>query len=144
VSTPTSVIADPFDSLLNQVATVMARDLAGSGDAYGQNSPAFSALASNVACRLSTLAVPPDLQFRARSEEDIAFRKVILRPWFQDPAPDGSYVPNHGVGATTYNTQPLTPEHWFQINGEMYDIFELRNPGGMNHHLEASCRVIEV
>lgn len=143
-TTPTVVVADPFDQLLNQVASVMARDLTGTGNAYGQNSPTFSTLATNVPCRFATLSVGSDKEFLAKSKEDIAFRKVFLRPWFQDQAPDGSHVPNHVIGATTYNTQPLTHDHWLEIAGEMYDIFELRNPGGMNHHLEALCRIVEV
>jgi hypothetical protein len=44
----------------------------------------------------------------------------------------------------TYNTQPLSHLHWLLINGENYDIFEVRNPGGRNHHVEALCRLIEV
>jgi hypothetical protein len=146
-STPTIPIADPFDQLLaaaKTTATVMQRDLAGTGDGYGLNSPSFTALATGVPCRVGILGVPPDKEFLAKSKEHIAFRKVLLRPWFADPSPDGSYQPNHAVGATTYNTEPLTGFNWFLIDGEMYNIFELRNPSFLFHHFEALCRVIEV
>jgi hypothetical protein len=142
--TPTSVLADPFDQMLNAVATVMQRDLAGTGDKYGKNSPTFSTVGAPLPCRVGILSVGTDRELLAKSKEDIAFRKVLLRPWFVDQSPDGSHQPNHTVGGTTYNTQPLTHNHWFQINGEMYDIFELRNPGLLFHHFEALCRVIEV
>jgi hypothetical protein len=132
---------DPFDSLLNQTASVMVRDVSGA-DGYGQANPAFTTVATGVPCRISTAAVPSDKEFLAKFKMDIAYKKVLLRPWFLDPAPDGSYVPNHVVGATTYNTEPLTHDHWFQIDGQNFDIFELHNPGGMNHHLEAWCRLI--
>ena len=144
MSTPASVIADPFDLSLNSGSSVLARDLTGTGNGYGQNNPTFSTLATGVACRVGILSVGTDRESLAKSKEDIAYRKVFLRPWYQDAAPDGSYLPNHVVGATTYNTEPLTHDHWLQINGEMYDIFELRNPSGLNHHLEALCRIVEV
>lgn len=147
MSTPTIAIADPFDQLLAAAETtlaVMARDLTGTGNKYGLNSPSFTSLALGVACRVAILNVPSDREFLAKSKEHIAFRKVFLRPWFQDPSPDGSYQPEHVYESVTYNTKPLTSDHWFQINGEMYNIFELRNPSLLFHHFEASCRVIEV
>lgn len=129
---------------MNQTANVMVRDLAGTGNAYGQNNPAFSQVASGWPCRVSILGVPVDLEFRAKDKLGIAFRKVLMRPWFLDQSPDGSYVPNHVYQSLTYNTEPLTNSHWLQIATQMYDIFEMRNPGGLNHHLEISCRVILV
>ena len=144
MSTPTSIIADPFDLLLNLTATVQVRDLAGSGDAYGKNSPTFSTVATGIACAIGLLSVGTDREYLAKSKEGIAFRKVLLRPWYQDASPDGSWVPYHVVSAVTYNTEPLSHDHWLLINGENYDIFEVRNPGGRNHHFEALCRLIEV
>jgi hypothetical protein len=144
MSTTAIAIGDPFDSLLNATLAVLERDLAGSGNAYGLNNPSFTTLFEGWPCRVATMAVPPDREFLAKSKEHIAFRKVFLRPWFADQSPDGSYQPNHVIGATTYNTEPLTSDNWLLIAGENYNIFELRNPGLLFHHLEASCRVIEV
>jgi len=144
VATTALGVGDPFDALLNQVAAILSRDAPGSGDKYGQNSPVFATIASGVKCRYATLSqVPTDEEFLAKSKEAIAFRKVYLRPWFADASPDGSYQPNHVYESTTYNTEPLTHDNWLQINGENYDIFELRNPGGLYHHFECLCRVIE-
>ncbi len=143
MSTPTSVLANPFDQMLNSVASVLARDLTGTGNKYGANSPTFTTLASGVACRVGILSVGTDRELLAKSKEDVAFRKVYLRPWYQDQSPDGSSLPNWVYNSVTYNTQPLTHDHWFLIDGENYDIFELRNPGLLYHHLEALCRIIE-
>ena len=142
--TPTSVLADPFDQLLNLIASVLVRDLAGTGDAYGKNSPTFTTIATGIPCALGLLSVGTDREFLAKSKEGVAFRKVLLRPWFQDQSPDGSRVPYWVYQTVTYNTQPLSHLHWLLINGENYDIFEVRNPGGRNHHVEALCRLIEV
>lgn len=147
MSTPTIPIADPFDQLIaaaDTVANILARDLAGSGNAYGVNNPSFTTLFTGWPCRVGILSVPADKEFLAKSKEHIAFRKVLMRPWFQDQSPDGSYQPDHVYNSVTYNTEPLTSDNWLQINGENYNIFELRNPSLLFHHFEALCRVIEV
>lgn len=118
---------DPFDSLLNQLASVLVRDVSGS-DAYGQANPSFTTVATGIPCRVSTLSVGTDREYLAKSKEDIAFKKVYMRPWFD------------GGG------KPLTHDHWLEIvvngNDNMYDIFEIRDPGGMGHHLEVLCRLV--
>jgi hypothetical protein len=143
-TTPTSIIADPFDQQLQYVASVLVRDLSGTGDAYGKNSPTFSTIATGVKCAVIFQSVPADREFLAKSKEGIAFRKVLLRPWYVDASPDGSWVPQHVYNGTTYNTKPLSHAHWLLINSENYDIYEVRNPGWQNHHFEALCRLIEV
>ena len=119
--------SDPFDLLLNNVATIMTRSTAG-GDGYGQNSPNFTPVATNVPCRVDTDLVPKDKEFLAKSKEAIAYKVVLMRPWF-----DGS-------------GNPLTHDHWFQItvggNTNMYDIYQIHDPGGIGHHLEVECRLI--
>lgn len=142
-TTPTSAIVDPFDLMLNKVGVIKERTTSGYGG-YG-GTPSLSTVGATAKCRYATLAsVPTDIEFRSKSKEAIAFRKVFLRPWFVDQSPDGSYEPSHVIGPDTYNTQPLRPTHWLLIENEMYDIYELRNPGGLYHHFEACCRVIEV
>lgn len=143
VAPPAVAPRAPFDLLLNKLAAVMTRDVSG-GDGYGQADPSFATVATGVPCRISTASVSSDMEFRAKSKEDIAFKKVFLRPWFLDPSVDGSYAPNHVVNGVTYNTQPLTHGHWLQIDGDMYDIYELHNPGGLDHHLEVLCRMVLV
>lgn len=139
-----AIPTDAFDLYLNKFATVLTRSTQG-GDGYGQADPTFTPVDVGVPCRVSVAMAGTDIELRAKSKEDIAFRKVYIRPWFLDASPDGSYVPNHAVGGVTYNTQPLTHDHWLQIDSQMYDIAEEpRNPGGLNHHLELVCRIVEV
>ena len=78
-----------------------------------------------------------------------------MRPWYRDPAPNGSYAPFTVVSGVTYNTQPLSHNNWFlipsstsvnskneAIPGEQYDILEIKNPGLASQYLEVSCEVV--
>jgi hypothetical protein len=118
---------DPFDSLLNQLATVMVRDVSGA-DGYGQANPTFSTIATGVPCAVDIDKVPSDKEFLAKSKEAIEYKMVFMRPWF-----DGS-------------GNPLSHDHWLQItvngNTNMYDIFQIHDPGGLGHHLEVECRLL--
>jgi len=134
-------VADVFDAQLDKLANVLTRSTAG-GDKYGLADPSYTTVATAVPCHLSTGSVGTDKELLAKAKEAIAYKKVFLRPWFLDPAPDGSYAPNHAIGATSYNTKPLTHDHWFQIDGVMYDIFQIHNPAGKDHHLEVWCRLV--
>ncbi len=117
---------DPFDLLLNQLANVLVRTSSSAGG-YG-GTATFTAVATGVPCRVATDNVPTDVEFLAKSKEGIAYKKVFMRPWFDS---DGN---------------PLSHDHWLQIdvngNTDMYDIFQIHDPGGVGHHLEVECRLI--
>lgn len=152
---------DPFDILLTQTMDVMERDTA-AGDDRGLSDPTFTTVGSAVPCRISTAKklVGSGKEVLARMKEAIAYREVFMRPWYADPDPDGSVQPFVVTNGTTYNTQPLTHDHWLltpsqsilNANGEptpgmQLDIFEidpLCNQDGSLHHLEVWCRVVLV
>lgn len=146
---------DPFDAFLISTADVLQRDIAAI-DKRGMSDPTFSTLASGIACRVGMGKVAPKgKEERAKSKLAMAYREVYMRPWFADPSPDGSFFPRTVVSGTSYNTQPLTHDHFLLIPsastlnannepvpGELYDITEINNPGLAHHHLEISCQVI--
>jgi len=118
-----TAVTDPFDLLLIDTAQVMTRTASSAGGYGGTQS--FTPVGAPVKCRVSTGAAGVGKEFRAKSKEDIYFRRVFMRPWC-DPS-----------------SKPLTHDHWLQIDGVMYDIFDILNPGGMNHHLEVWCRILQ-
>jgi hypothetical protein len=146
---------DPFDQTLISTADVLLRDASG-GDAYGLPDTTFIAQMTSVPCLvISGSAAGKQKEMREKSKETVTYREVQMRPWFLDPSPDGSYVPYAVVGGTTYNTQPLTHNHWLRVPsqavlnangqptpGDMYDIIDVQNPGMANHHLEVWCQVV--
>ncbi len=152
---------DPFDLLLTMSVDVLSRDTA-AGDKRGLSDPSFTTIGTNWPCRISgsMKLVGIGKEQRAKSKEAIAFREVFMRPWYADQSPDGSFQPYAVDSGTTYNTQPLTHDHWLlspssailNANGEPtpgqeFDIFEidpLFNQDGSLHHLEVWCRLIFV
>lgn len=146
---------DPFDTLLTTTCDVLTRNTTGD-DKRGMASPAFATVGTAVPCRVSmNHGVPRGQEELAKTKLALAYRKVFLRPWFADASPDGSYIPFWVYEGTTYNTKPLTHDNWLLVpsqsvlnsneqatTGVYYDIYEIDNPGGANHHLEAWCRVV--
>ncbi len=146
---------DLFDELLISTADILTRDISGD-DKRGMANPAFTTVASAIPCRVSVNhGVPRGKEERAKSKLAIAYRKVFMRPWFLDASPDGSYIPYWVHSGTTYNTKPLTHEHWLLVPsatvensnnqatpGAMYDIINIDNPGHANHHLEVWSQVV--
>lgn len=148
--------ADPFDALLTSTADVLTRD-SSAADKRGISSPSFTTIATAIACRVGVgKAAPRGKEERSKTTIAIAYRVVYMRPWFLDPSPDGSYVPYAVVGGITYNTMPLTHNHWLLIPsstavnsnnepvpGEEYDIQEIDNPGLAHHHIEVACEIVQ-
>jgi hypothetical protein len=146
---------DPFDTLLTTTFDVLTRDTTGD-DKRGMASPAYTTVASNIACRLMEASgTPRGKKERAKAKTAFMYHAVFMRPWFLDPSPDGSYIPYWVDGGTTYNTKPLTQDNWLLIPsasvensndqatpGSYYDITDIENPGGANHHLEVWCQVL--
>ena len=154
--------ADPFDSTLILTADVLVRDTS-AGDGYGLADTGFTTIATGIPCLVTSGSTAGrGKEFRAKSKESILYREVLMRPWYLDPAPDGSYVPYWVVNGITYNTQPLTHQHWLLIpsttklnaNGEAtpgdyYDIidpqpiYDVQSPALLIHHLEVLCQLVE-
>jgi head-tail adaptor len=146
---------DPFDALLTTTADILTRDTTGD-DPRGMASPSFTTIASGIACRLAEgRGTPRGKKERAKDKLAFMFHEVFMRPWFLDASPDGSYIPYWVNGGKTYNTQPLTQDHWLLIPsasaintnnqaapGAMYDITDIDNPGAANHHIEVWCQVL--
>lgn len=146
---------DPFDGMLTTTADVLART-AGFGDSYGLSDPSFSTLDTGVACRVQMgSGVQRGKEDRAKSKVTISYAEVFMRPWFEDKSPDGSFVPYAVFNGTTYNTRPLSHEHWLRIPsstalnsnneavpGDLYDITDIDNPGFANHHIEVWCELV--
>jgi len=147
--------ADPFDAELNTTADILTRSGA-IGDKRGASDPTFFTIATAIPCRVAPNKVASKgKEDRAKVKLALAYREVFMRPWFRDPSPDGSYFPFAVVNGITYNTQPLTHNHWLLIPsatsinsngeavpGEYYDIQEIDNPGLMYHHLEIACELV--
>jgi hypothetical protein len=147
--------ADPFDAQLTSTLDILSRDTA-SGDKRGISDPTFTTIATGIPCRVAEgKTAQKGKEVRTKSTVALAYREVYMRPWFLDPAPDGSFVPFTVVSGITYNTKPLTHNHWLlipsstavnsnrePIPGEQYDITEIANPGLAHHHLEVSCEVV--
>jgi hypothetical protein len=118
---------DPFDLQMNQVATVMTR-VASTAGGYG-GTASFTNLTPTWPCRVAEDSLPSDKEFLAKSKEGIAYKKVFGR----------LYVDSNG--------NPLNHDHWLQITMDgttkNYDIFQIHDPGGMGHHLEVECRVVD-
>jgi hypothetical protein len=146
---------DPFDAFLISTLDILQRENA-PGDKRGISSPTLTPVASALPCRVAMGKVASKgKEERAKAKLALAYREVYLRPWFADSSPDGSFFPYTVVSGITYNTQPLTHNHFFLIPsassvnvnnepvpGELYDIDEINNPGLAHHHLEVSCQVI--
>lgn len=144
-----------FDQLLNTTADILTCDTS-VGDVSGLSDPSFTTVATAVPCRVSmNTTVGRGRENWAKNKAAVAYREVLMRPWFADPAPDGSNEPFWVVDGNTFNTQPLTHDHWLQIpsasalnannqarTGEKYDIIEIDNPGMSNHHLEVRCLLV--
>jgi hypothetical protein len=148
--------SDVFDALLNTTADILTRDTS-AGDKRGISSPAYTTVATGILCRVAEgKEVPRGKEELAKAKVAIAYREVFMRPWFLDPSPDGSYIPNWVSSGVTYNTKPLTHNHWMLIPsatvknsnnqatpGEYYDIFDIDNPGQANHHIEVWSRLVQ-
>ena len=147
--------ADPFDALLTSTLDVLSRDTA-VGDKKGISDPAFTTIATGIPCRVAEgKAAQKGKEVDTKSTVAVAYREVYIRPWFLDPSPDGSFIPFTVVSGITYNTLPLTHNHWLlipsstavnsnnePIPGEQYDILDIDNPGLAHHHLEVFCKVV--
>lgn len=147
--------ADPFDGMLTTTLDVLARNVS-VGDDYGLPDQTFIPLSTGIACRVSMSGpVPKGKELRGKGNVTLTEAVIYMRPWFEDQAPDGSFVPYTVVSGTTYNTRPLTHDHWLLIPsstalnsngqavpGEYYDISDIDNPGFANHHIEVWCELV--
>jgi hypothetical protein len=101
---------DVFDTLLDKTCTVMQIDPAGGKDDRGVASQALVPVFSNIACRISTLGFGKESKIEkgaAVSRYQI-FMRVIA----------------------------ITEHHRIILEGVTYNVLDVKNPAGMNHHLE--------
>lgn len=116
---------DLFDEQLKSLATILIRGV-GTADSYGVAPPELTTVATNVPCRVSLgRGRPKELKAEKKIAEN--YKCVFMRPWFADPPT---------------NSQPLTHNHWLEINGQLYDIFQIDDPSLLGHHLEVWCELI--
>lgn len=116
---------DPFDNLLNKTCAILKNQSA--KDGYGQKSAQprdFTTILDNVRCRISTDAIGRPKEFKVEKKSSLSYVVIFMRP----PALPG--------GAK------LTPHHWLKIEGQFYNIFEVKNPGGLNHHYEVISELV--
>lgn len=111
-------LKDPFDALLISTCTILAKGN-GSPDSDNHESQAFSTVASNIPCRVSTAALGRPKEYKTEKQASENYRTIFMRPY-----------------------AGLTPHHWLQIDGVLYNIFEIKNPSGLNHHFEIIAQVL--
>jgi hypothetical protein len=114
-------MGDQFDALLVSLASVLIRGV-GTSDSYGVAPAAFTVVASNIPCRISSQALGRPKEFKAGMKAEWDFRQIFMRPWYDG---DGN---------------PLTHDHWLQVGTQNYDIWQIKpiviDSTGIPHHLE--------
>jgi head-tail adaptor len=110
-----------FDGLLNKTAHILKRS-AGTTDSYGQADPTFVEL-DTVPCFISSFGRRSGTEKRANTKFATADRTIFMNVWT-------------GTGS------PLTHEHWLQVDGVLYDIQGISDPGELGHHLEVLVQAV--
>jgi hypothetical protein len=117
-------LPDPFDSLLNADCFILENQ--GGVDSYGQKSDQVRTFATIavIRCYVSTDAPGRPHEFKTDTRQSLDYARVFMR------------VPS------LPDDEPLTTHHWLKIDDDYYDIFNILNPGMLNHHLEVICELI--
>jgi hypothetical protein len=115
-------MTDAFDDTLDSLADVLTKET-GTADDYGVSTHNFVTISSGVPCRVSL--------GRGRAREDksdkktaLNYREVFMRPYFD---PQGN---------------KLSHNNWLRINNQLYDVYQVDNPGEQNHHFEVWCTLV--
>lgn len=115
---------DPFDSLMNKTATILENQSA--SDDYGKK-PAqvqdFTVIGT-IPCFVSTDAPGRPHEYVVEKESSVDFSRVFMRV----PVLPG------GVDLSTH--------HWLKIGEDFYNVFNILNPGLLDHHLEVVCKIV--
>jgi hypothetical protein len=120
---------DAFDQSLTAVCSVMVRDAGVTCDAYGTADPTFTTLATGIPCRVS-LGKGRAREWKSGKKIAVNYKCVFMRPFFE---------PISGL--------PLGPHHWLQVTSaeyatpQNYQIFQIDDPGLLQHHLEVWCEL---
>lgn len=137
-------MTDPFDAMLISSATVLVRDIADTADAYGTSDPTFSNATPGsgsgfggttlnsvnpAPCRVA-LGKGKVKEFKSDKKVAVNYREVFMRPWYDSTG------------------KLIGPHHWLQISGVdgtsiLYQIIQVDNPSGLNHHLEVWCEIYQ-
>ena len=134
---------DPFDSLMVSVCSVLTNQSMAS-DSYGQKTlrpQDFTALATNVPCRVSDKALGRPHELKAGAKYSTNFKTIFMRP---PQLSDGSPLNPHHWLLLTGSIDPFTGEITpFNPGEEIYfDVFEVQNPSRLNHHFEIICEQV--
>ncbi len=109
---------------MNGTCDILANQ--GAIDAYGQRSNQVQdfVVIATVPCYVSTDAPGRPHEYVVEKESSVDWTRVFMRP----PALPGG--------------EPLTPHHWLRIENELYNVFNILNPGLLDHHYEVVCKVV--
>lgn len=112
---------DPFDALMISRCTVLKKGV-GAVDAYGLESQSLTdptnIVESNVPCRISRGG---GSEAKSGKQASVGRSTIYMRP----------------------RAYPLTEHHWILLNGAYYNILDVQNPSGMNHHLELPVELVK-
>jgi hypothetical protein len=111
-----NAIKDPFDTLLISDCEILARP--DTRDEAGQLS-ADPVLVTTVKARLS-LGRGKVREYKKDLKVGESYHMVFMRPYGD-----------------------LTIKHWLRIAGKKYDIINIDNPSGMDHHYEVTVQEID-
>jgi head-tail adaptor len=105
-------VADQFDKMMNKTCSIQARDANAPKDGYNQPSAALVSKEDTVPCRISVL--PGKKEYKSDRNYALGSAKVFMRP----------------------RAFAVTEHMVLVIDSRSYDILDVQNPSGMNHHLE--------
>jgi hypothetical protein len=109
-------MADAFDDLLISTCRIL-RPASGLPDDSGHSEPTLELVKDDVPCRKSLLGGG-----RERNEPiqpNVSMYKVFMRP------------------------QPVDEKCWLEIEGVFYNVTDVMNPSGMNHHYEVMVTQVQ-
>lgn len=116
-------MSDAFDDMLTDQCDVFVRSTSG-GDKYGVANAAFIQVnASPVPCYAS-LGKGRAKEWKQDLKIAKNYKCVFMRPFVDT------------------NGKALSHEHWLKINGQMYDVFQIDDPGLLGDHLEVWCELV--
>lgn len=105
-------MTEQFDKMMNKTCSIQHRDSTAPKDAYNQPSTALVSLEDGVPCRISTL--PGGREYKSDRNYSLSSSKVFMRP----------------------RSFAVTEHMTLVLDSVKYDILNVLNPGGLNHHLE--------
>lgn len=112
---------EAFDATLNKLADILIRPAG--GDAYGAQSNELVVVGTAVPCRVS-LGKGRAKELKTPLNAARNYREVFMRPF------------------TDASGNKLSRKNWLRIDGQIYDVYQVDNPGEEDHHYEVWCELI--